>query len=311
MVGAGRGGRPAPKKKATSAPPIPQFALSRVPNLVAQLVELIEQDNFSQAGLLFSAQISQSVRKEVVLVLCADARTVRRAQAFITRPKPCHICHQVTTIGNVIQERLLQCSKDCKAFIQHGFLCQGECTNGPECQHPLAHPGNPQAINAPKKRRLLTPVVDGAEMTDFDRLLEGMTSQTSVVAQREPEVEAVAEAPPAPLGAMLDASAGQSVDPSTMNQMVMLQMLQMMQTMQQTQVAMMNKLQSPGTARERRRPLPPASMMTQLQGYMAAQKSSAAAVMIRPVRCRPLATASSFVAPASWNSLMRASRKTP
>ena len=43
----------------------------------------------------------------------------------------------------------------------------------------------------------------------------------------------------------------------------------------------------------------------------ATTSSSAAAVTMRPVRWRPSATASSFVAPASRASLMRVSRKTP
>ena len=43
----------------------------------------------------------------------------------------------------------------------------------------------------------------------------------------------------------------------------------------------------------------------------AMQKSSAAAVTIRPVRSRPIATASRFGRPASHASLIRVSRKTP
>ena len=39
--------------------------------------------------------------------------------------------------------------------------------------------------------------------------------------------------------------------------------------------------------------------------------SAAANVTIRPVRCSPSATASSFGSPASWSSLMRPSRNTP
>src|ERR1700694_1563279 len=44
---------------------------------------------------------------------------------------------------------------------------------------------------------------------------------------------------------------------------------------------------------------------------MATQNKSAAAVMIRPVRWSPVATASLFGTPASWASLIRVSRKTP
>ncbi len=44
---------------------------------------------------------------------------------------------------------------------------------------------------------------------------------------------------------------------------------------------------------------------------IAMTSSTAAAVTIRPVRCRPMATASSLVAPASRASLMRVSKKTP
>ena len=44
---------------------------------------------------------------------------------------------------------------------------------------------------------------------------------------------------------------------------------------------------------------------------IATQNSSAAAVTIRPVRSRPIATASRFDAPLSYASLMRDSRNTP
>ncbi len=61
-----------------------------------------------------------------------------------------------------------------------------------------------------------------------------------------------------------------------MTNMMLLQMMQTLQTMQQSQMAIVNKLQSPGTARERRRATPtPVHMMAQLQEHMDTQKRSA------------------------------------
>ncbi len=143
---------------------------------------MIQREEFAKAGHVFSQQKSQDVRKEAVKCLSNDPLITKRAQAFISRPKQCRLCHQTITLGNVIQERLLQTSKDCKAFMQHGFLCNTECDGGPSCQWKSAHPGYQPPINVPKKRHLLTPIVDGQDIgTDLDRLIEGMTKHTEKV----------------------------------------------------------------------------------------------------------------------------------